>query len=222
MRLISIEGNIGSGKSTLLENLKEAYKNNPNVIFVKEPVDDWEKICDENGQTMLAKFYEDKTKYSFSFQMMAYISRLALLKQVIQENPHAVIISERSLNTDKEVFAKMLYDTGFIESVNFKIYMNWFNCFIQDCPLERVIYVQAAPEICFNRIKRRLRTGESNIPLDYLQACHAYHEKMLDKSLHTCVCSEQLILNGDLDIYDNNGHIMSQWLADIDSFLFQM
>ena len=71
--IVSIEGNIGSGKSTLLSNLREHYKNSSNVVFLKEPVDEWEKITDENGETILKKFYSDQEKYSFSFQMMAYV-----------------------------------------------------------------------------------------------------------------------------------------------------
>jgi deoxyguanosine kinase len=52
-KIVSIEGNIGSGKSTLLANLRKYYENNPDVIFLKEPVDEWEKIKDENGTTIL-------------------------------------------------------------------------------------------------------------------------------------------------------------------------
>lgn len=96
-KIISIEGNIGSGKSTLLANLKRTLKNAPNVVFLKEPVDDWETIRDKEGKTMLQKFYGNQEKYSFAFQMMAYISRLALLKETIKETPDAIIISERSL-----------------------------------------------------------------------------------------------------------------------------
>ena len=53
IKIISIEGNIGSGKSTLLENLRNYYGNNTHVIFLREPVDDWEKIKDNQGNTML-------------------------------------------------------------------------------------------------------------------------------------------------------------------------
>ena len=36
-KLIIIEGCDGCGKSTLIKNLKSFYKNNPDIIFVKEP-----------------------------------------------------------------------------------------------------------------------------------------------------------------------------------------
>ena len=32
------------------------YKDYNNIVFLKEPVDEWEKIKDENGVTILEKF----------------------------------------------------------------------------------------------------------------------------------------------------------------------
>lgn len=215
-KLISIEGNIGSGKSTLLENLRERFGNHSNVIFLREPVDDWDAVRDENGVTMLQKFYDDKMKYSFPFQMMAYISRLANIKNVIRNHENVVIISERSLNTDKEVFAKMLFDNGFIELVNYKIYLNWFNAFVEDCPVTKIIYVKADPSICEQRIKKRSRVGENNISIEYLQTCHDYHEKML--ALET-ICRDQLILDGNNNILEDK-ELLAKWLDDIEDFVF--
>ena len=83
-KIISIEGNIGSGKTTLLAELKTKFGHDKNIVFLKEPVDDWATITDVNGVTMLEKFYANQKEYSFPFQMMAYISRLALLKNAIK------------------------------------------------------------------------------------------------------------------------------------------
>ena len=105
--IISIEGNIGSGKSTLLANLEKAFANNKNIVFLKEPVEDWESITDENGTPMLKLFYADTKTHAFAFQMMAYISRLAILKRAIEQG-YNYIITERCLDTDKHIFCKML------------------------------------------------------------------------------------------------------------------
>ena len=74
--IISIEGNIGSGKSTLLANLREYFKDNDNVVFLKEPVDEWEKIKDKDGITILEKFYADQEKYSFPFYVELNLNAL--------------------------------------------------------------------------------------------------------------------------------------------------
>lgn len=201
--IISIEGNIGSGKSTLIQELKNDYENNLNIIFLKEPVDQWELIKDNEGITMLEKFYNDKTKYSFAFQMMAYISRLALIKEAYKTNPNVIIITERSLQTDKFVFAQMLYDADMMEKVEYDIYMTWFNHFVEDYNLCKIIYVNTSPEKCLERITKRSRIGESQIELDYLQSCDKYHKKMLEQFTD----DKKYIIDGNIDIKTNNDAI---------------
>ena len=221
--IVSIEGNIGSGKSTLLANLRTYYENNVDVIFLKEPVDEWEKIKDENGTTILEKFYGDQDKYSFPFQMMAYVSRLKVLRDALKgidrtQNRRIVIITERSLYTDKMVFAKMLFDSQKIELINYKIYLNWFDTFSEEFPVNKVVYVKTDPEICHSRIMKRSREGESNIPLEYLENCNNYHNNMLNVNLDDCVCDEQLILDGNIDIYENNDQL-EKWINEIEGFI---
>jgi deoxyadenosine/deoxycytidine kinase len=221
--IVSIEGNIGSGKSTLLANLRSYYENNADVIFLKEPVDEWEKIKDENGTTILEKFYGDQNKYSFPFQMMAYVSRLKVLRDALKgidrtQTRRIVIITERSLYTDKMVFAKMLYDSQKIELINYKIYLNWFDTFSEEFPVNKVVYVKTDPEICHSRIMKRSREGESNIPLEYLENCNNYHNNMLDVNLDDCVCDEQLILDGNVDIYENADQLV-KWINEIEGFI---
>jgi deoxyadenosine/deoxycytidine kinase len=221
--IVSIEGNIGSGKSTLLANLRTYYENNSDVIFLKEPVDEWEKIKDENGTTILEKFYGDQNKYSFPFQMMAYVSRLKVLRDALKgidrtQTRRIVIITERSLYTDKMVFAKMLYDSQKIELINYKIYLNWFDTFSEEFPVNKVVYVKTDPEICHSRIMKRSREGESNIPLEYLENCNNYHNNMLDVNLDDCVCDEQLILDGNVDIYENADQLV-KWINEIEGFI---
>ena len=221
--IVSIEGNIGSGKSTLLSNLRQYYENNSNVVFLKEPVDEWEKIKDENGETILKKFYADQEKYSFPFQMMAYVSRIKVLRDTLKtiktdiEDKNIIIITERSLYTDKMVFAKMLYDTKKIEHVNYQIYLNWFDTFSDEFPVNKVVYVKTSPDKCYQRIVKRSRTGEENIPLEYLTSCSIYHDNMLDKENQNCVCLDQLILDGNVDIYENENQV-NEWINEIEKF----
>ena len=193
--IFSIEGNIGSGKSTLVKELQKHVRRIANrpVVYVQEPVDEWDNIKDRQGETILKKFYANQHKYAFSFQMMAYISRLALLRRVIRENPNAIIITERSVFTDKEVFAKMLYDEGKIEEVDMQIYLRWFNEFIKEIPITGLIYVNTTPEKSKERVDIRARTGET-IPLSYLQRCHLYHTTWI-KNFEKQIC----IFDGNVD-----------------------
>ena len=63
--IISVEGNIGSGKSTFVSFMQRTMTN---VIFLQEPVDEWNDIRDRDNETILSKFYKDQPNYSFAFQ----------------------------------------------------------------------------------------------------------------------------------------------------------
>jgi deoxyadenosine/deoxycytidine kinase len=221
--VVSIEGNIGSGKSTLLANLRDHYRDEVSIVFLKEPVDEWEKIKDSNGVTILEKFYADQTKYSFAFQMMAYISRLKVLRDSLKATKKTdekiIFITERSLYTDKLVFAKMLFDSGKMEDTMYQIYLNWFDTFSDEFPVNKVIYVKADANVCHQRIAKRSRDGEGNIPLSYLENCSIYHDNMLNEFISKHICTNQLILNGNVDIYENNKQLET-WISNIDRFIY--
>tara|TARA_B110000037_G_scaffold198219_1_gene236955 strand:+ start:4710 stop:5423 length:714 start_codon:yes stop_codon:yes gene_type:complete len=197
--IFTIEGNIGSGKSTLVKKLKKSFDNidDIKIIFLQEPVSVWENIKDKNGKNIIEKYYENQKKYAFSFQMMAYISRIHQIKEVLKTNKNVIIISERSIFTDKEIFAKMLYDDNKIEEIEYNIYLKWFDEFVKDIPISGIIYVKTNPEICEKRVIKRNRKGEI-IPLFYLQNCHTYHENWLNNE-HTPI----LTLNGNQEFIND-------------------
>ena len=132
----------------------------------------------------------------------------------MKENKNCIIITERSLFTDKFVFAQMLFDKGKIEDVNFQIYLEWFNEFAQDFPVENVIYVKTDPNVCYERIKQRSRDGE-DIPLDYLEECHYYHEYFLKDGIFG---QNKLILDGNQNIFENED-VLLDWIEKIDSLI---
>ena len=181
--IISIEGNIGSGKSSILHHLEEYYEytgRGHNIMFLKEPVDEWSTIRDASGETILEKFYKDPAKYAFAFQIMAYATRLNCLRKTILENPECrVLICERSLEADKQIFANMLHDDGLIDDVSYQIYCRNFGEYAPEFKVDKVVYIDASPEKCFSRIAKRSRNGEANIELAYLQKCKKYHDMWL-------------------------------------------
>jgi deoxyadenosine/deoxycytidine kinase len=210
--IISVQGNIGSGKSTLVAKLKEILGGTRRVCYMQEPVDEWATIKDSDGKTILELFYGDQDAYAFQFQMMAYISRLAILKRALKDN-YDVIIAERSLATDKHVFCQMLYDGKKINDVEFQIYNKWFDEFQTEFPVENIIYIQTDPEVAHERVGRRAREGEA-IPLEYLVNCHDYHEKWIGSFSKSNV----IILDGNQDIH-RNPEVLNEWELKINRFI---
>lgn len=177
---ISIEGNIGAGKTTIIRELERRLANEE-IVFLKEPVDMWESIRDPvDGENILEKFYKDPNKYAFSFQVMAYASRLSLIRQTVRSNPKCkIIVCERSLDADRNIFAKMLHQDGLIDAVHFQIYNHFYKEYSEDYGLSGIIYIDADPDVCKTRIDKRARDGEGNIQHDYLEKCKNFHDKWL-------------------------------------------
>jgi thymidylate kinase len=228
--IVSFDGNIGSGKSTTCYEYEQYLKTHiskdgvenhvfptitsfcDEVCFLDEPVELWNKVCDKNGVNILTNLYKDIRANAFKFQMMAYISRLSLLRKAVQNPKIKLIITERSVETDRNVFAKMLYDAGDISHDEFQIYTLWFDEFLTDVPLSGIVYIHASPEVCMERIEKRARSGES-IQNDYIQRCHQYHEDWI----HTRKCP-LLELPANEDVI-GNPHLLSERMETITGFI---
>ena len=211
--IVSFDGNIGSGKSSIVHYFEKNFDKfcnkkgkNYNICFLQEPVSIWESIKDENGKNIIEKFYENNEHYSFAFQMMAYISRLSLFKEALFKD-YDIIFTERSMYTDRHVFAKMLYDSKKMEYIEYQIYLKWFDEFAEVIKDIKTVYIKTSPEICDARVKKRNRSGE-NIPLDYLIDCHKYHESWLqDKKI--------LVIDGNIEILENTDETIENTYYDL-------
>jgi deoxyadenosine/deoxycytidine kinase len=109
---------------------------------------------------------------------MAYTSRLSLLKEALKGD-YDIIISERSVYTDKLVFAKILYAAKKMSLIEYIIYLNLFKEFQTIFQDLKIVYIRTCPEICDLRVKQRGRLGET-IPIEYLKDCHYYHDIWLN------------------------------------------
>ena len=214
--IVSIDGNIGSGKSTNVDDLKQYFQNKgtEDIIFVQEPVHEWESVVDANGTPILANFYKDQKQYAFRLQMLAYISRLALLRDVAKKG-YKYIITERCVGTDRNVFSKMLYDKGDIAHDEYTIYNKWHDEFSKDVPVSAIVYIRATPETCLSRVNIRAREGE-NIPIEYLEECHRYHEEWIEGENVPKLC-----IDANTD-FKQNPEYKDEILKKIDVFIHSL
>ena len=216
--IINIEGNIGTGKSTILQKLQDELEvhHKGKVLFLKEPVDKWDLIKDRNDTTILKHFYQDSNKYAFPFQIMACCTRIANVKNAIKNTPNCqVVICERSIEADANIFAKMLYDDGVMNEMEYKIYNLFYNEHKELYQPSGYVYLDTNADVCLERIKKRSRDGEANIALEYLQRCQQYHDNWLkNKDLTTPV----LILDTNKDV-DYNNDEGDEWITKISDFV---
>lgn len=195
-------------------SVNESSEKKLNICFLQEPVDKWEKIIDLNGKNIIENFYEDNIKYSFVFQLNAYISRLSQIREAINKNVYDVIITERSIYTDKNVFCKMLYDAKKINQIEYQVYMKWFDEFATDYNNINIVYIKTDPSVCLDRINKRARRGE-NIPIKYLTDCNLYHELWINS-----IDKQNLLsFDGNININMNDSSIQYEGIGTYYDFI---
>ena len=174
--VISVDGNIGAGKSTFLAALAEAM---PEAEVVQEPVGEWMTLKNAEGKSLLELFYEDKRRWAYVFQNCAILTRLRTIRDAIRTTTKRVVITERSVLTDRHVFAEMLRASGDIDDLEWALYMKWFDAFAADLPIRGIVYLTTGVGTSAGRIVARGRHGEEHIPLDYLAALDEQHHRWL-------------------------------------------
>ena len=175
VKKIIIEGNIGSGKTTFVNYISKNF-NDATVNY--EPVEKWQSYQDEQDINLLNNFYNDQQRWGYTFQNMAFMTRV---KDLIKPCNTKYKFIERSIYTDRNCFALNCYETGKINKMEWEIYTDWFNWLSNsfDVKPDGYIYLRVKPDICLERINKRNRQEESGIPIDYLENIHIKHDDWL-------------------------------------------
>ena len=92
------------------------------------------------------------------------------IKEIINSDADLIVV-ERSVFTDKNVFMECNFKRGSISEIEYNIYNQWFDVFSKQFQLQGkyYIYLKTSKETCDQRIRNRDRTGENGIPLEGLQ-----------------------------------------------------
>jgi deoxyadenosine/deoxycytidine kinase len=170
-----IEGNIGSGKSTLVRKL-----NGMSIHTLQEPVDMLTSFQDEHGVSIFEYYYKEPEKYAFSFQMHVLLTRFQSMQRAKRMN--GPVVCERSIQTDKHIFAKCMLERNNMSDIEYKIFDTYYDHLskeIGDANNDVIIYLRQEPTVCQDRIRNRSRIGEDVISLGYLKHLHDLHDEWL-------------------------------------------
>ena len=170
--LVIIEGNIGSGKSTASKALSKRL----NLRLLQEPVD----------EELLQLFYGDVKRWAYPFQIEMLHRRWAMqmsaAAETLVDGGYDGSMLDRSLWGDL-VFCRVLAESGMIHPKEFEIYLSAVrNMALVLFPPTVLLYLNARPETCFERIKERNRPQEAGITLEYLQTIHNGYQKLIIES----------------------------------------
>ena len=182
--IITLDGNIGAGKSTLLDALREKISR---ITVLQEPVGEWLTMKNEKGESLLSLFYKDTSRWCYTFQNCAILTRLIDTLKILKtfksdvEKPR-IIVTERSVLTDRHVFAEMLHKKGKMDALEWTLYNKWFDHFAAELPIKGIIHLATSADTAKTRIGIRGRAGEESIPLDYLEDLDEAHHAWIKSS----------------------------------------
>lgn len=171
MRMTIVEGNIAAGKTELCQALEASGQ----FAYIPEPVRIWR----DSG--LLQMFYDDPARWAFTFQVTAFGTRAKTQDEIFTRTDPSHVVLERSIYTDRYVFAKNCYQTELMTQVEYDVYcclwdflaVNW--CAEPD----RIIYLRTPATVCLRRIRQRGRVEERNITLEYLKQLALLHDDWL-------------------------------------------
>jgi deoxyadenosine/deoxycytidine kinase len=189
--IVGIAGNIGVGKTTVAERI--AKKLNWKVYY--------ESVI---NNPYLDDFYKDMKRWSFNLQMYFLSHRFRTLKTIAKLKESAV--QDRTIYEDVEIFAKSLYEQGFMTERDYKTYRDLFYDMVPyiHAP-DIIIYLTASPEVLLERIRKRGRGFEKTISKEYIYYLNNSYEQWMKaaKREHNVV-----VINSDeVDYVDNENDL---------------
>ena len=163
-----MEGNIGVGKSTTLESLREA-----GYTVVPEPVDRW------MASGALEGYYRGDVD-PFTFQCHILQTKAdALRSAMARAPPDSVIVMERGFIGDAGVFLRYNVDRGLVSELQYAVYNDIMEALVGDVSVDGVIYLDASPATCCERVNSRGRPGEESVSESLLEKIQTYYEGVI-------------------------------------------
>ncbi len=152
LRFIAIEGVIGAGKTSLAKVLADKF--HAGIILEK---------FEENP--FLEKFYSNPVKYAFHTQIYFLMSRYRQQREIAQIDLFESRVIADYLFAKDRIFAEINLNED-----EFTLYDKIYGLIERDIPKpDLTIYMQAAPEFLYKRIKQRDRSYESDIEFEYIE-----------------------------------------------------
>ncbi|RPG64281.1 MAG: deoxynucleoside kinase [Flammeovirgaceae bacterium TMED290] len=168
MKHIVLSGNIGVGKTTLSEIISKKFN--------------WELQLEEvKDNPYLDDFYKSMKDWSFHLQIFFLNSRFNQIQKISESKK--VVIQDRSIYEDFEVFTKALHDSGILMHREFNNYKRLYNTilkYIKEPDLHIYLRNLNINKIISN-IDKRSREFEKEIDKDYLMSLNLYYENWISK-----------------------------------------
>ena len=165
---VVISGNIGVGKTTLSKKISKKFNWNLQLEEVK-------------NNPYLDDFYKSMSDWSFHLQIFFLNSRFNQIQKISESDN--VVIQDRSIYEDYEVFTKTLHDSGVLKDREFNNYKRLYNTILKYInEPDLLIYLRNLNiDKIISNIDKRSRKFEKSIDKEYLKKLNIYYENWIKK-----------------------------------------
>ena len=162
---IAIAGNIGSGKTTLTGLLAQHYGWLPKFEAVAE-------------NPYLDLFYKDMARWAFNLEVFFLKERFKDVLDITQATQN--VVQDRSIFEGVYIFSKNNRDMGNLDNRDFETYMELFELMtsLVDAP-DLLIYLRASVPHLVENIRKRNRTYEQTMSIDYLENLNQRYDEFV-------------------------------------------
>jgi deoxyadenosine/deoxycytidine kinase len=139
----------------------------------------WRKMLEPvENNPYISKYYQDIHRWSFNTEVYFLKQRFRDILRI--RNTDETVVQDRSIFEGVYVFAANNRDMGYLTDLDFKTYMDLFQCMMSVVQLpDLMIYLRSSVSHLVKNIEKRDRSYERTMTLDYLNHLNEFYKDFI-------------------------------------------
>ena len=165
-KYIAVAGNMGTGKSSLIDFLCSRFQVKP--FFERQA-----------SNPFFDDFYQDMKRWAFHSQMYFLTQKFNIHLEL--DNSQEAVIQDRTIYEDAEIFAHNLFLQKCMSKAEYATYRDLYETITKAInPPDLLIYVECPVRVIMQRITKRSRAAEHEIPVSYVRRLDKLYKDWID------------------------------------------
>ena len=167
-RVIVLDGPIAAGKTTLLKELYKRFGDNPDIGFVREPLNDWAPV--------LESFYKGED-VAFELQLLVMMAFFIKIRNTLRLDHPKWLICDRFIDSGPDVFAPIQTRMGRLTKEQQELVQKVKKTLVRHLEIGPIFrfFLTGPPEYFMRNVEKRNRPMEKELSFSYMkELCEEY------------------------------------------------